>query len=180
MRSLPLILTLLAAVPLHAAQVYRWVDKDGVVHYSDQPAPGAELLPLTTAPKPGSVPPTYTPSAGRSSETPSLPDVRYSACEITSPSQDQTFMQSDGIPIVVETQPDLQAGDRISVSMNGTTLEWPQGAAASRIGPLPRGSYSLVASITGPDGAVKCKTATLTFAVLQPSLLTPGRQRPPR
>jgi hypothetical protein len=180
MRSLPLILTVLASAPLLAAQVYRWVDKDGVVHYSDQPVPGAEVLPLASAPKPGSVPQTYTPSAGRNPETPYRPEVRYSACEITSPSQDQIFMQSEGIPIVVETQPDLQAGYGVSVSMNGTALEWPQGAAASRIGPLPRGSYSLVASVTGPDGAVKCKTAPVSFSVFQPTVLAPGRKPAPR
>ena len=37
-------LILLAGVAL--AQAYRWVDKDGVVHYSDRPEPGAEEVQL--------------------------------------------------------------------------------------------------------------------------------------
>ncbi|NNE61472.1 MAG: DUF4124 domain-containing protein, partial [Woeseia sp.] len=27
-----------------SAQVYKWTDADGVVHYSDQPTPGAEII----------------------------------------------------------------------------------------------------------------------------------------
>ncbi len=34
-----LLLCLLFAAPLHAGEVYRWVDKGGGVHYSDQPPP---------------------------------------------------------------------------------------------------------------------------------------------
>ena len=36
-------LLLCLALPLQAGQtVYRWVDAQGVVHYSDQPQPGGE------------------------------------------------------------------------------------------------------------------------------------------
>ncbi len=36
----------LAAIPfaVHAAIVYKWTDADGVVHFSDQPVPGAEKI----------------------------------------------------------------------------------------------------------------------------------------
>lgn len=34
-----LLLCLLFAAPLHAGEVYRWVDEAGGVHYSDQPPP---------------------------------------------------------------------------------------------------------------------------------------------
>ena len=42
MRALALMLALIFALPA-AAEVYRWVDENGVVHYTDKPpAPGAE------------------------------------------------------------------------------------------------------------------------------------------
>ena len=41
---------LLLAASLALAQVYRWVDEDGVVHYSDQPHQGAEEVELEGAP----------------------------------------------------------------------------------------------------------------------------------
>jgi hypothetical protein len=39
-----IIVGLLAALAAQAAVVYRWVDADGVVHYSDQPVPGAQKI----------------------------------------------------------------------------------------------------------------------------------------
>lgn len=50
--GLVLLLALAAvALPAHA-QVYRWVDADGVVHYTDKPPPAheAEALPIRTEP----------------------------------------------------------------------------------------------------------------------------------
>lgn len=178
MRSLPLLVMLLAAAPLEAAQVYRWVDKDGVVHYSDTPAPGAEAIPLNPAPKPGSVPQTYTPSAPRAAPG---SDIRYSSCAITTPSPDQTFQHSEPIPVVVEPQPSLQPGDRVSVALNGAPIaDWPQGTTAFRLAPQPRGAYTLVVTLSAPDGTAKCTSAPATFTVFQPSVLAPGRRPTPR
>ncbi|MGP0088234.1 MAG: DUF4124 domain-containing protein, partial [Steroidobacteraceae bacterium] len=39
-----LALGLFAAVVAQAAVVYKWTDADGVVHFSDQPEPGAEKI----------------------------------------------------------------------------------------------------------------------------------------
>jgi hypothetical protein len=161
-----------------AAQAYRWVDKDGVVHFSDQPAPGAERFPLNPAPKPGSVPQTYTPAAPRNPEG---GVTRYSSCTITSPSPDQTFAQTEPVPVVVEPQPALQPGDRVSVTLNGAPIpEWPATATAGRLPAQPRGAYTLVATIIGADGASKCVSATATFNVFQTSVLMPGRRNAPR
>lgn len=47
-RALLLLLICFVAVPVMAATVYRWVDSDGVVHYSDQPHKGAKKADLGT------------------------------------------------------------------------------------------------------------------------------------
>lgn len=44
MRRLIPVLMLLAACPLTAAEVYRFVDENGQVVYTDRPVPGAELV----------------------------------------------------------------------------------------------------------------------------------------
>ena len=43
-RSILLVLALLAAIAALAQEAYRWVDEDGVVHYSDRPREGAEQI----------------------------------------------------------------------------------------------------------------------------------------
>ena len=44
-----LALGLLTALSVQAAVIYRWVDADGVVHYSDQASPGAEKIETATS-----------------------------------------------------------------------------------------------------------------------------------
>jgi hypothetical protein len=46
MRILPFTLMSLACSVVLAATVYKWTDEDGVVHYSDQPHPNAEKVPV--------------------------------------------------------------------------------------------------------------------------------------
>ena len=49
MRRLPLLLLLVACATANSTTVYKWVDANGVTHYSDQPHPGAEKLEITGA-----------------------------------------------------------------------------------------------------------------------------------
>ena len=50
MRTLAFTLLLLVcSLAVAATTVYRWVDEDGVVHYSDQPHPNAEKLQVHAA-----------------------------------------------------------------------------------------------------------------------------------
>lgn len=46
-RNLWIGLALLMAAGASSANLYRWVDEQGVVHYSDQPRPGAEAVTLS-------------------------------------------------------------------------------------------------------------------------------------
>lgn len=182
MRSLPTLVLLLVAVPLGAAEAYRWVDKDGVVHFSDKPAPGSETIQLTPAPKPGSVTQTYTPPPA----PPTLPravdvETRYSTCLVTSPQKDQIFGIDEAISVLIDTQPVLQAGDRLQVTLNGARIEdWPAGSTSHVLSGLPRGEYTLAGVVTGPAGNTKCTTAPSRFTVFQPSVLNPLRQPAPR
>lgn len=41
-RTTALVIALVVAAPVAAAQVYKWVDEDGVTHYTQQPPPGGE------------------------------------------------------------------------------------------------------------------------------------------
>jgi hypothetical protein len=42
--ALGLLTVFAGSLAVQAAVVYRWVDADGVVHFSDQPVPGAEKI----------------------------------------------------------------------------------------------------------------------------------------
>jgi len=71
MKRLVILALLLAALPASAV-LYKWVDKDGKVHYSDQPPPeGARQSGVVNAPAPGTSPPA--PSGDAASQAPRGP-----------------------------------------------------------------------------------------------------------
>lgn len=187
MRFLSTCLVLLAASPLGAMNVYRWVDKDGVVHLSDQPTPGAEKIPVKGAPKPGSVSPAYTPanSGANSGDSETAPTAgtrfRYTSCAVSSPAQDETFNSTDVVGVGIELLPGYRAGDRIEVQLNGQRVpDWPDTSTSYLLTGLARGSYSLTVTVLGPDGSLMCAAAPIGFHVQQPSLLSPGRKLAPK
>lgn len=171
MRFLPTCLLLLAAGPLGAADAYRWVDKDGVVHFSDQPTGGAQRVPLKAAPKPGSVAQTYTPPPG-----PSNTDFKYTSCAIATPSPDQVFNSVSTVNVSIELEPGFRIGDSIQVTLDGQPVDkWPGGATSYALQELPRGTHTLAATVSSRDGNTLCTAAPVSFVVQQPSLLSPGR-----
>src|SRR3569833_225284 len=74
-----------------AATVYKWVDQNGVTHYSDQPNPGAEKLKVEAA---QSYQAHATVPANRARDI-ILPNQQsgpaYSSCAIASPTNDEVF-----------------------------------------------------------------------------------------
>jgi hypothetical protein len=56
MKRIALALIALALAPLAGAQLYKWVDKDGKVHYSDQPPPAQAAKQINVAPGPAPAP----------------------------------------------------------------------------------------------------------------------------
>jgi type IV secretory pathway VirB10-like protein len=50
-RALPLAASLILAVPPTAAEIYKWTDADGKVHFSDQPPPPNVKAPVTVKPR---------------------------------------------------------------------------------------------------------------------------------
>jgi hypothetical protein len=174
MRILTSILCLLLSGWATAAETYRWVDKDGVVHYSDQPNPGAERIELNAAPAPGSVAPGPQP---RTSSTPLVP-FTYTSCGIASPNADQVFLNVRTVSVSLNILPALQSGHRITVQMNGRPIsDWPAASSGHLLRDVSRGSYTLQAGIQDANGRQICTSGALTFHVRQPSLLSPGRPR---
>jgi hypothetical protein len=172
---LPPLLALVAA-PAHA-QAYRWVDKNGTVHYSDQPVPGAERVDLPSAQsyKAPPAPPvrvTTTPATGAAGAA-----SAKMTCAITSPVQDETFPNDRSVTISYRGP----EGYFANLYLNGARVDAQSAGTSLVVTPIARGSYqaAVVFSNTG-SGAEVCRTPTVTFHVRQPSLLNPARPTQPR
>jgi Domain of unknown function (DUF4124) len=175
MRKLTSILLLVCGTQLAAgAEMWRWVDANGVTHYSDRPTPGAERMVIQNGPSNGA---RLAPPGAIAIQKDATP-FRYTRCAITGPTNDQVFNSVNSVGASLEVEPFLQQGHRIQVMLNGRVVpEWPQGALSYTLSSLYRGSYTLTASILDADGKIMCNTPAITFHNRQPSILSPARQR---
>lgn len=158
------------------AETYRWVDRNGVVHYSDRPAPGAEVVQLPKAAPPGSVAPPAAAAPPSVSGTVQARPFEYASCAITTPMRDQTFPNTNSVGASVALEPGLRLGDRIEVQLDGVTVPgWPPTSTSFILSNLFRGSHSLLAVIRDSSGRALCSSPAVSFHVTQPSLLSPAR-----
>jgi hypothetical protein len=178
MRTLAFTLLCLACSLALAATVYRWVDENGVVHYSDQPHPNAEKLQVHAAQS-------YKPSAldtpaggGGASSSSSSSSSPYKGCAVVQPQDGQAYTNVDSLTVVVQTDPQLHQGDRVYVMIDGQAVN---GGAPSGpqfvLSPVERGSHTAQAQVKDAGGAIMCQTPTVTFEVHQNSILNPNNPR---
>ncbi|MHB8476842.1 MAG: DUF4124 domain-containing protein [Steroidobacteraceae bacterium] len=173
-------LATLAAFAGHAAVVYKWTDTDGVVHFSDQPAPGAEKIHTSAGSRNGAVAPARSnldePPAGAQKESPVL---GYTEFAIASPVANQTFFGDEPINVGLRLEPAIKSNHTLSWHLNGKELE-DQGSNATqfKLPHLDRGTYLIAATITDPQSGESRSTDSVTFYVRQPSELSPQHQKP--
>jgi hypothetical protein len=154
-----------------AATVYRWVDADGVVHFSDQPQPGAVKIQIR---EPQSYTPAPTPTPGKPAPNarPQNEPHDYQNCAVSIPGGDQTLMNVDSVTITVQLQPALHQGDQLIVQLDGTNLT-PLNSTRYQISPIDRGEHVASAIVRSAAGDVLCQSPMLNFNVHQPSVLGP-------
>jgi hypothetical protein len=173
-RKLWLGIGLLAAFAVQAAVVYKWVDADGVVHFSDQPSPGAEKI-YTSSSSAGAA--TTAPgSAAGSRQAPksaASSGLAFSEFSIVSPANDQTFFGDDVIAVHLNLTPGLKPSQTITWHLNGKQLEFPPDATSFPLPHLDRGAYTLAATITDQETSESQGSNSVTFYVRQPSELAP-------
>ena len=171
-----LALFLFAPLVVVAGSVYKWVDGDGVTHYSDQPYPGAEKIQLGTSVQTLAMPvPRSTPATGKSrSDAQATPATGYTSVQVSSPADGRTFTD-EAIPIALEVTPQLQPGHTVTWYLNGAALD--QTDLAFTLDHLDRGSYTLSAKISDAGGAPAATAPQVTFYVRQPSMLAPQSHR---
>jgi len=167
-------LGLLIAFSAQAAVIYRWVDADGVVHYSDQSSPGAEKIETATS-SAGSAagPRTSTGSSPQRPQQAAQKGLNYSDLTISSPVPDQSFFGEDVVAVHLTLSPSLRPNQAITWHLNGTQLDTPPDEVSFALPRLDRGTYVLTASITDQQTGESQNSNSVTFFVRQPTTLAP-------
>jgi hypothetical protein len=161
-----LLITLLMLVLPASAEMYRWVDDNGKVHYSDKPvndsAKPYEPAPIITVPSGtagGQLMPLNKPAAQ---------PTKYKSLMITAPANDHVFTpdQTASIAVSVEVKPALRggAGHQLAVYVDGQLHS--QGTQSSfNLGGLPRGTHTVNAVILDAKGKKLKSSDTVSFHV---------------
>jgi hypothetical protein len=171
-RILCFVLGTLAAFGASATVVYKWVDADGVVHYSDQAVPGAEKIYTSSAAKSGTVVPL--PGANQAAKKPSGKAAGFTQFAITSPAADQTFFGDEVVGVNLALAPALSPGQTITWHLNGKQLtDQPPDATSFVLPRLDRGAYAIAATVLDQATGESQSTPSVTFYVRQPSGLSP-------
>lgn len=174
-----LILSLLAG-SAQAATVYRWVDEDGKVHYSDSPRPGAERIELRK-PNVYSAPKNLPKIESETETDPGADETIYQRFSITSPEPDSAFWDNQGnfmLRLALEPGLDAAAGHRIRVYLDGE----PQGTTRNlqwRFTGVNRGTHSVSAEVIDASGEGVIRTESVSFHLHQQSVNLPARRANP-
>ena len=155
-----------------AATLYRWVDAQGVVHYSDTPHEGAQVMHISGAQ-------TYHgTSTAPSSAAPPSPDKKpqaYDSCLITQPAPSSSMYAPESVAVNVAVSPALQEGDTLTVQVDGQQLQSnTEGGQSFVILQPERGDHSISAQVRSADGAMLCNAPVVTFSVTKPSVNSPN------
>ena len=173
MRYIVCIIFLLGA-GVASAQTYKWVDENGVVHYSDRPVEGAEQVSIDY------VKPSSTPSPQRRYERPApaasttAPDeeqdaARYRSLEIGSPAEEETVWNNQGLLTVnLALQPGLLPGHRVRVFLDGTPTE--SSSTSVQLENVFRGAHTLQAEVLDNNGNMVMRSQPRRFFVQQTSI----------
>jgi hypothetical protein len=176
MRKILFTLMLFACTAATAATVYKWVDENGVTHFSDQPHENAQKVELK-APQTFSAPKTSAPTqsaASRPSPSRGPAEKVYQTCGMSEPTNDQVFMNTDTVSAGTSASPGVRPGDSVLVTMDGAPVPGvPSSGGQFTITPVDRGEHTIQMTIKDPSGITLCSSASIRFSVRQPSVQSP-------
>jgi hypothetical protein len=166
------ILSLACSVVVCAATVYKWVDENGVTHYSDQPHENAQKVTVQA-------PQTYSASHGLYSSpsqnpAPKAPSTAYT-CSVVQPANDETFQNTSAVSFAAQASPAPGGGDQMVLLLDGAKVaNFPSSGGSVTLDSVDRGQHTVQAVVQDPSGKALCQSTPVTFTVLQPSLLNPA------
>jgi len=197
--SFPLLASCLLAFVVHAQetklQMWKWTDANGVVHYSDIPAPGAVQVGVDYSQgQPDAAPAVQGPGASRSSPAPTQQAVSYTSLEIVQPQNEASYFEANSVvDVQIDSSPSLADGDSIYLYLDGKRIGNTGDSLSYSLPNVERGAHTLTAVIFDSQGNQKIRSQPVTFYMKQPTINSPaavgpsvppnrpdpGRPRPP-
>ena len=168
-RSIGILVGLLVATMALADGAYKWIDEEGVVHYSDVPRAGAEVVNLDEYSKTTGARITRSRPANAGSDDESeivKPEFRYESLSISDPGAEETLWNIAGVlSVTVTVSPALQSGHQLRAHFDGE-MRTVRGAYFE-IEEVYRGVHNLQVEIIDATGKLMIRSETNRFYVQQ-------------
>lgn len=172
------------------AEIYRSVDAEGNVVFTDEPIQGAEKIEISpsTVISPD---PSITTGDAEADEIlklspdeeavtePELDAVPAYQVRIIAPADDESIWVNNGnvtVSMIVEPQLDAERGDLIVLNVDGADIGEAQPSTSFQLTNLSRGTHSVSATIVDSNGAVLTSSDTVTFHLHRTSVLNKPAQ----
>lgn len=166
-RPILVLVGLLAAASV-MAEAYKWVDEDGIVHFSDRPAPGAERVELSEYSRnTGARLYTDSPPARDADEQQATDQpFRYESLSVSAPGAEETLWNIEGVlNVSLALSPGLQPGHQVRVYFDGT----PRTVTGTnfQIEEVYRGVHNVQAEVLDETGKLMIRSLPNRFYVQQ-------------
>ena len=167
-----------------AAQLYKSVDEQGNIIYSDTPTPGAEELtppPLSTVktkPVPVDAPADEATAEGAAGEEPAKkPPTKYTTFSIVQPKHDDTIWDNSGaVPLALQLEPalDTENGHSIWVYVDGKAVVRKSQSLVQPLSNIDRGTHKIRAEIRDEKRKTLKRTKNVTVHLKRASSIPRG------
>lgn len=163
-----MVLSLMMVMCASYADIYKWIDRQGNVHFSDTPHPGAKRLDIPEAQGFSSpVPKSSLPES--TSSHPETSGHTYTKIAITQPENEATIRNNQGfIAVTTQVEPDLFPGDKLQLIFDGSPLGEPQTNVLFQLNGIYRGSHTIAIQIVDESGNVIESSDPITVFVFRP------------
>jgi len=154
------------------AAVYKWIDHEGVVHYSDEPEAGAKritlpelsVVPFRVPVAPVPEPQVLEPAPAESPDPLSATDGYYRQLAIRLPANNQTLTTPvDEVDVELVLSPDLGGEHHIQVLLDGQRVRDELRTTRFTISGFEPGSHILEARVVDPEGNTVRRSKSVLF-----------------
>tara|TARA_B100001250_G_scaffold340068_1_gene307616 strand:+ start:381 stop:890 length:510 start_codon:yes stop_codon:yes gene_type:complete len=154
-------------IPILFGEVYKTVDEDGNIIFTDRPTTNSEEIKLRELKTTETVKPSSS-SSGSTSRGKNKEDFSYKKIFVSSPADGSAIRSNDGnVTISVNSEPPLRSGHQILITMNGKELSKGSGKSVSLTN-LDRGTHTVTVSIIDSSSNAII-SASSSFSILRAS-----------
>lgn len=164
MKKLVLLVFLLISYGANS-QIFKWVDGQGNIHFSDTPHPGAVAIDIPTAQS-------YSPPTPRPPVQPENPTTHdkqekvaaeYTRLEIVQPHNGATVRNNQGAAtILVVAEPRLAPKNKLQLFLDGTPIGKPQSGPSFELEGIYKGAHNFTVEIIDNQGKVLKTSDSIT------------------